>query len=100
MKKISVSEARSDWSNLINEVAFTKERVILYRRNKDLVAVVPIEDLELLKHLEDRADLAAVRRALKEPGSIPFEKALKELGLDDLRHQNEAGRPTRTETSS
>jgi Protein of unknown function (DUF3018) len=34
---------------------------------------------------EDKEDLAAVRKALKEPGpSIPWEKVKKDLGLDEL----------------
>ncbi len=52
-----------------NKVAFTKERVLLERHGKPIAALVPVEDLELLQELEDRLDLAAARKALKEPGA-------------------------------
>jgi hypothetical protein len=40
-----------------------------------------VEDLELLQQLEDRIDLEAARKALKEPGRIPWAKVKKDLGL-------------------
>ena len=100
MRRIGVSEARADWSNLVNSVAYAGERVVINRRNKDLAAVVPIEDLELLQHLEDLADVAAVRKALREPGSIPLEKILKELGLSDVRNRAETRGSAGPEASS
>ena len=51
---------------------------MLFRsRGKDLAAIVPMEDLELLQKLEDRLDLEAARAALKEAeqeGTIPWGK--------------------------
>lgn len=46
MTNLSTVEARNQFADLINRVAYGKERVILTRRGKALVAVVPIEDLE------------------------------------------------------
>jgi hypothetical protein len=41
-----------------------------------------MEDLELLRQLEDKLDNEAADRALSEPGeSIPWEKVKAELGL-------------------
>jgi hypothetical protein len=45
------------------------------------VAVVPIDDIELLEALEDRMDLDAAREALRETGTIPLAKVKAELGL-------------------
>ncbi|MEP0914571.1 type II toxin-antitoxin system Phd/YefM family antitoxin [Leptolyngbya sp. GB1-A1] len=42
---ISTVEARNQFADLINRVAYGKERVILTRRGKALVAVVPLDDL-------------------------------------------------------
>ena len=66
--------------------AFAKreERVVLTRRGKELAAVVPIEDLELLERLEDRLDLEDARAALKDvkkKGTVPWDKLKEELGL-------------------
>ncbi|MEO5657786.1 MAG: type II toxin-antitoxin system Phd/YefM family antitoxin [Nitrospiria bacterium] len=81
MTKLSTVKARDQFSDVINRAAFGKERVVLTRRGKDLVAVVPMEDIELLQALEDRLDLDAVRKALKERGTIPWSKVKADLGL-------------------
>lgn len=49
---MSTVEARDQFGELINRAAFGKERVILTRRGKALVAVVPVEDMRLLEELE------------------------------------------------
>jgi prevent-host-death family protein len=81
MAKISTVEARGRFSDIINRAAFGKERVVLTRRGKELAAVVPIEDMKFLEELEDRLDVEAARQALKEEGTIPWEKVKAELGL-------------------
>lgn len=46
--EIPVTEARAQWSELINRVGFGKERIILTRHGKPLVALVPAETLDEL----------------------------------------------------
>ena len=43
--EIPVTEARAQFSELVNRVGFGKERVILTRHGKPLVALVPAETL-------------------------------------------------------
>ena len=43
--KIPVTEARAQFSELVNRVGFGKERIVLTRHGKPLVALVPAEDL-------------------------------------------------------
>lgn len=81
MSKVSTVEARERFSDIINRAAFGKERVVLTRRGKELAAVVPIEDMRLLEELENYMDVEAARQALKEEGTIPWEKVKAELGL-------------------
>jgi prevent-host-death family protein len=81
MSAITTVKARENFSDLVNRSAYGKERVVLTRRGKGIAAVVPMEDLELLEKLEDRMDLEAARKALKEPGTIPWEKVKADLGL-------------------
>jgi prevent-host-death family protein len=81
---ITTVAARQNFSELINRVAYGKDRVLLTRRSRPLVAVVPIEDIALLEAMEDRADLNAARAALREvkrKGTIPWTRVKKELGL-------------------
>jgi prevent-host-death family protein len=82
---ISTVSARQHFSDLINRVAYGKDRILLTRRNRPLVAVVPIEDIALLEEIEDREDLKAARAALREVkrrGTIPWTVIKKDLGLD------------------
>jgi prevent-host-death family protein len=81
---ITTVAARQNFSELINRVAYGKDRVLLTRRSRPLVAVVPIEDIALLEAMEDRADLNAARAALREvkrKGTISWTRMKKELGL-------------------
>ena len=71
---------------MVNRAAYGKERTIVSRRGKDMVAVIPIEDLRLLERLTrdemDRQDLEDARAALAEPGeNIPLKAVKKNLGL-------------------
>jgi len=84
MTKMPVSEARNDFSEIINIVSYRGDRVVLQRRGKDVVAVVPIEDLELLEALEDKLDIDAARKALREAGkkgTVSWNKIKEELGI-------------------
>lgn len=63
---ISTAQARGEFSEMINRVAFGKERVVITRRGKDLAAIIPIEDYTLLGALEDKIDLLDAKTALSE----------------------------------
>jgi len=82
MTRMPATEARNRFADIVNDVAFRGERVILQRHGKDIAAVVPIEDLALLEALEDKIDLDAARKALaeKEP-AIAWVKLKRELGI-------------------
>jgi prevent-host-death family protein len=84
MKQVSTVEARAQFSEIINRAAFGKERVTLTRRGKEIVAVVPIEDMKLLEALEDKIDLEEARAALteaKKKGTVSWDKIKAELGI-------------------
>lgn len=79
-KKLSATQARQEFADIVNRAAYGGERVILHRRKKPVAAVVPIEDLEFLEQLEDRSDIEEARKRLNEP-TVPWAKIKKELGL-------------------
>ncbi len=84
MTNVSAAKIRNDFSNVVNRVAFGKERFIINRRGKNLAAVIPVEDLELLQKIEDGIDLIDARNALKEARTkgTKFWSTLKtEIGL-------------------
>lgn len=57
MHKVSAAEAREKISDLINRVAYSKERVVLTRHGKDVAALVSVEDLQRLEDLAFQAAL-------------------------------------------
>ncbi len=84
MTRIAASEARTDFADIVNKVAFGGERITLHRHGKDVAAIVPVEDLLLLEALEDKMDLEAARAALREKTPrIPWKRLKEQLGLSD-----------------
>jgi prevent-host-death family protein len=84
MDSVNTTEARENLAEVINRVAYAKDRVRITRRGKQVAAVVPIEDLELLERMEDEIDIREAKKALAEArklGTIPWEEAKKELEL-------------------
>jgi prevent-host-death family protein len=81
MTRVSTTQARESLSDVINRVVYQGERIILERHGKDVAAMVPVEDLQLLEELEDRMDLEEARKRLKEPGRIPWKEIKERLGL-------------------
>ncbi len=84
MVRKPVSEAREDLAETLNLVRYKGERIVLHRRGRDVAALVPVEDLQLLEDLEDRIDLEVAREALKEAekeGTISWSEVKKKLGI-------------------
>jgi prevent-host-death family protein len=81
LDKLTASEARQNFSDILSRAEYRGERVIVHRGKRAVAAVVPIEDVELLERLEDEIDVAAARKALKDPRTIPWEKIKKDLKL-------------------
>jgi prevent-host-death family protein len=80
--RIAATDARIAFAEMVNKVAFGRERIRLHRHGKDVAAIVPIEDLQLIEALEDRMDLNAARAALREKAPrVEWERLKQELGL-------------------
>lgn len=79
---ISTASARKNFAEIVNQVAYGVEPVILTRRGKEVVALVSIEELELLKQIENHLDIEDAKKALAEAGeNLPAEEVWKQLGL-------------------
>jgi len=82
LNKISAADARKKFANIINRVAYGKESFVLTRRGKALAAIVSMEDLKLLKGIEEQLDIEDARKARNEPAeSISWEKLREQLEL-------------------
>ncbi len=82
MATVRISDARTHLPDIANRVSITGEPVVIERRGKDLVAIVSMEDLELLRQLEDKIDLDLIRRRGKEP-AFSWDSVKVDLGLSD-----------------
>ena len=74
-------EADGDFSDLVDRVATHKERIVLTRAGKELVAIVPVEDLEVMEERLDIEDARASRIEAQEKGTVPLATLKKQLGL-------------------
>jgi PHD/YefM family antitoxin component YafN of YafNO toxin-antitoxin module len=69
MTRIATGKVRQAFAETTNRVAYGRERIVLYRRGKDLAALIPVEDLTLLEALEDRLDAQEAEKALAKSKS-------------------------------
>ena len=80
MTRVSATAARRDFAETLNRVAYRGERVVLERNGKDIAVLISIEDLELLRKLEDAMDNAAASKSIDEPGRS-WDEIKSEMGL-------------------
>jgi prevent-host-death family protein len=84
-KRLSTSEARQQFAELINRAAYKGERFVVHRRKKPVAAVIPIEEYDFLEKIierrENAIDVRLARKARKEKGSIPLAVVKKKLGF-------------------
>jgi antitoxin Phd len=79
---ISTADARKNFADIVNKVAYGKEPIVLTRRGQEVAALVSIDELELLQQIEDHIDIEDAKKALAEPGdNISAIKVWKQLGL-------------------
>ena len=75
MSTITTVDLRKHLSEAINAIKYQKNRLVLTRHCKPILALVPFEDYQLLEALEDREDLKAALAALDDADDelIPWE---------------------------
>jgi len=84
MVKIEATAARSGLSDLLSQVQYGSERVIIERRGRDAAALISMADLRLLELLEDTVDIEAARQALENPKNkvrVPLDEVKKRLQM-------------------
>lgn len=78
--EISVSDARKELAELLNRASYAKDRIVVTRRGKAIAAIVPVDDLLELEHL-DQVDEAHAESILAD------EDPAERVSLDDLRQE-------------
>ena len=81
MARIAVHKVQETFSDTLSRVIDKRERIVLHRRGKNVAAIIPAEDLDLLEELEDRFDIVEALKILDDPDSefVPWEQAKDEL---------------------
>ena len=103
IRTVDASEAARTWSQLLDDVAASHDRVIVERGGEPVAAVISVADLERFRRLEaqrnrDFAIVQEVREAFKD---VPFEEIEREAAkaLAEVRaemreeRQDAASRP-------
>ena len=79
---ISTADARKNFADIVNKVAYGNEQIVLTRRGQGVAALISIDELELLQRIEDYIDIEDAKKALDEPGdNIQAQEFWKQLGL-------------------
>lgn len=81
---VTVADARSGLAELLNRVAYGKERLVITRHGREIAAIVPIEDLQLANRLRKfvaRKDVARALAELDAGRSTAWATLREELGL-------------------
>ena len=82
MSVITIADFRKNLAEVLNRVAYNGERVALQRSTRPVAVIVSLEDAAILRAIEDREDVKAARKALREKGPrLTLAQLKKELGL-------------------
>ena len=84
MTSMPITAARDELAEVVNRVAYSKERVCLTRHGKDVACVVSMEEARLLDLIEERLDVVDALEALKEleeQGPVSWETLKADLGI-------------------
>lgn len=81
--QIAMREARENLADIVNRVAYGRERVTLSRKNKPMAVLISPADALLLEELETRADLQALEQLSQtwDNETVLLAAAKKEMGL-------------------
>ncbi len=94
--RISTTNARQVFSDLVNRVVYGKEHVMLTRRGKDLAAVIPVDLYNFLVEVLESAERA--RQAFQDPKARWYdEEEARQVFLEGADPGDLEGRGVRPE---
>jgi prevent-host-death family protein len=83
MEQVTTAEARKRMAELLSRAAYGKERFVVTRHGKELVAIVPLEEVTLLDRLRSlltRREFEAALAEVEEARTRPWSEVRRELG--------------------
>jgi len=98
MERIDVIQLRRNFVEVVDRVRYRRERVVVQRNGRDLVAIVPVEDAVALTSASTdarpraaRIDRAAIRRIIARTAALPV---LDSRSADEILGYDETGLPS------
>jgi len=80
MSRMTATKAKREFGDVLNRVVYQGEEVEIQRRGKSVAAIIPLALYNLIRQIEDEADLKVIRKRANEK-PIPWPEAKKRLGL-------------------
>ena len=85
-REIPISQARAEFADLLNRVAYAGERVTLTRHGRPVAALVPASDLTRLEQLDEElagyGEVAPRMRPLGAPSDHPSRPQRHEIAAE------------------
>lgn len=84
MKQVSTADTRKHMSELLNRAAYGGERFVVTRHGKELAAIVPLAEVDLLDKLRSLLERKEYEQAVEEvrtAGTRPWDEVRRELDL-------------------
>ncbi len=79
---VTTANARKNFAEIVNKVAYGTEEIVLTRRGKEVAALISMEEFALLRKIEAYIDIEDAKKALSEPGeNVSAQDVWKQLGL-------------------
>ena len=69
--KVKSGEARARWRDILDQVAAGKGDVVIERNGKNIVAIIPAEDYELIREKLENVRVVRETTAACTRGSLP-----------------------------
>jgi prevent-host-death family protein len=93
--EVPVTQARTEFADLVNRVVYGGERIVVTRHGKAIVALVPAADLDRLEQLDQPEPMTVVRLSA-EPTNQPVRPQPTHKHQFDIaaQHQPPHGGPT------
>jgi len=81
MEQVSLTEAQSSLTDLVNQVSYLGKRISITRHGKPAAVLVSVEEAEFLERMEDQIDIREADKAALEKGRMSSVDLKRKLGL-------------------
>ena len=81
MTTLPLTKVRDELTEVVNSVAYRGERVLVKSHGRPKVVIISLDDAALLESIEDKIDIAAAKKALKEGKFHSWDDVKDEIGV-------------------